>query len=64
MAAIYNDKKVFLTADLSAILMRLSSLPNMIRGDEMVNALAKVKGFIPADRAKDIELKANQIYID
>ena len=30
----------------------------------MVNAIAKVKSFIPADRAKDIELKANQICID
>ena len=58
------DKKVFSTADLSTILMGLSSLSNMIRGDELVNALAKVKSFIPADRAKDIELKANQIYID
>ncbi len=58
------DRKVFSTSDLSAILMGLSSLSNMIRGDELVNALAKVKSFIPADRAKDIEIKANQIYID
>ena len=58
------DKKVFSTTDLSSILMGLSSLSNMIRGDELVNALAKIKSFIPADRAKDIELKANQIYID
>ena len=58
------DKKVFSTADLSVILMGLSSLSNMMRGDELVNAFAKVKSFIPADRAKDIELKANQIYID
>ena len=58
------DKKVFSTADLSAILMGLSSLSNMISGSELVNALAKVKSFIPADQAKDIELKANQIYID
>jgi len=58
------DRKVFSTANLSAILMGLSSLSNMIRGDELVNALAKVKSFIPVDRAKDIELKANQIYID
>jgi predicted DNA-binding transcriptional regulator YafY len=35
------DKKVFSAADLSAILMGLSSLSNMIRGDELVNALAK-----------------------
>ncbi|MFW5700409.1 MAG: helix-turn-helix transcriptional regulator [Cyclobacteriaceae bacterium] len=58
------DKSVFSTTDLCAILMGLSSVSNMIRGDELVNALAKVKSFIPADRAKDIELKANQIYID
>ncbi len=58
------DKKVFSTADLSAILMGLSSLSNMMRGSELINALAKVKSFIPADQAKDIELKANQIYID
>ena len=58
------DRNVFSTGDLSAILMGLSSVSNMIRGDELVNALAKVKSFIPADRAKDIELKANQIYID
>ena len=58
------DRKVFSTTDLSAILMGLSSLSNMIRGDELVNTLAKGRSFIPADRAKDIELKANQIFID
>ncbi|MEA5049430.1 MAG: YafY family protein [Eubacteriales bacterium] len=58
------DKKIFSTSDLSAILMGLSGLSNVIRGDELVNALAKVKSFIPAERAKDIELKANQICID
>ena len=58
------DKKVFSNADLSALLMGLSSLSNTVRGDELVNALAKVKSFIPADKAKDIELKANQIHVD
>lgn len=58
------DKKIFSTGDLSAILMGLSSISNMIRGDELVNALAKVRSFIPADSAKDIEVRANQILID
>ncbi len=58
------DKKVFSVDDLSALLMGLSSLSGMIRGDELVHALAKVKSFIPADRAKEIELKVNQICID
>ncbi|MDZ4184218.1 MAG: hypothetical protein U1D97_04460, partial [Desulfuromonadales bacterium] len=58
------DRKVFSTADLSAILMGLSSLSGMIRGDELANALAKVRSFVPADRAKDIELKSHQVHID
>lgn len=58
------DKNVFSTADLSAILMGLSNLSHIIHGNEPINALAKVKSFIPADKANDIELKANQIYID
>ncbi|MDN5308557.1 MAG: hypothetical protein PWP16_1920, partial [Eubacteriaceae bacterium] len=58
------DKNVFSTTDLSAILMGLSSLSNMMRGDDLLNALAKVRSFIPAESAKEIELKANQILID
>ncbi|SES73472.1 Predicted DNA-binding transcriptional regulator YafY, contains an HTH and WYL domains [Enterococcus malodoratus] len=58
------DRKVFSTTDLSAILMGLSSLSNMGHGEELANALAKVKSFVPADRAKDIELKTNQLYVD
>lgn len=58
------DKKVFSVDDLAALLMGLSSLSNMIRGDELIHAAAKVRSFIPADRAKDIELKVNQICID
>lgn len=58
------DKNVFSADDLSAILMGLSSLSDMIRGNELINALAKIKSFIPADKANAIELKANQIYID
>ncbi|ADY14298.1 helix-turn-helix transcriptional regulator [Sphaerochaeta globosa] len=58
------EKKVFSSSDLSAILMGLSSLSSMVRAEEVVQALAKVKSFIPADKAKDISLKANQLYID
>lgn len=58
------DKKVFSTAELSTLLMGLSSLSNIVRGNELINTLAKVKSFIPADKAKDIEIKANQICID
>ena len=58
------DKKVFSTTEISTLLMGLSSLSNVMRGDELVNALAKVKSFIPADQAKDIDVKMNQIHIE
>ena len=58
------DKKFFSADDLSILLMGLSSLSGIVRGDEVVHALAKVKSFLPAERANDIELKANHITID
>ena len=58
------DKGVFSTADLSAILMGLSSLSGIVRGEELANALAKVKRFVPAERAKEIDLMTSQITID
>lgn len=58
------DKNVFSTTDLSAILMGLTNVSNMICGNELINAITKVKSFIPPDRLKEIELKANQILID
>lgn len=58
------DKKVFSTADLSALLTGLSGVSDMVRGDELNHALAKVRSFIPAERAKEIELRVNQVRID
>ncbi len=58
------DKNVFSSADLSAILTGLSNLSGMVRGGEFANALAKIKSLIPPGRARDIEIKANQIRVD
>lgn len=58
------EKGVFSSKELSSILMGLTSLSSMIRGDELVNALTKVKSFIPAEKVEDIELQINQIDID
>ncbi len=58
------DNKVFTTSDLTAILTGLSGLSDMLRGDELLNAIAKIKSFIPAEKTKEIELKVNQIHID
>lgn len=58
------NKHVFSNAELSAMLMGLSNLSSIIRGCESVSALAKIKTFIPADSAKDIESKAAQVCMD
>lgn len=58
------DRKVFSTTDISTILTGLSSLSNMIQSDDLVNALAKVKSFIPVDRVDEIKLKTDQVHID
>jgi predicted DNA-binding transcriptional regulator YafY len=58
------DKNVFSSADLSAILMGLTNLSGVLRGDELTNALAKVRSFIPADSAGAIAWKAEQIHVD
>lgn len=58
------DKKIFSSADLTTLLTGLTSVSSMVRGEELVHALAKVRSLIPAGKEKDIELKANQIYID
>ncbi len=58
------DRAVFSTDDLAALLMGLSSLSGMVRGEELIHALAKVKSFVPAEQAGEIERRADEIHID
>lgn len=58
------DKRVFSADDLSALLMGLSNLSGMVQEEALRHAFAKVQSFVPAERAKEIELKASQICID
>jgi len=58
------DKKVFSSDDLSALLMGLSSISGMIKSDKLAGAMAKIKSFIPKEKADEIELMASQIIID
>lgn len=58
------DNKVFSSSDLSTLLMGSSSLSNVMQNKELVNVIAKIRSFIPDDKANDIELKVNQISID
>lgn len=58
------NNKVFSTNGLSTLLIGLSGLSNMMHEADLIHTLTKIKSFIPTDKAKEIELKANQIYID
>ncbi len=58
------DKNVFGTADLTALLMGLSSLSGVMRENELIHTLTKIKSFIPSEQAGKIEGKVNQICID
>ncbi len=58
------DKKLFTTSDISALLMSLGSISRAITNDEIISTIAKVKGLVPDEQIRDIELKSNQITID
>lgn len=58
------DKKLFTTSDITTLLRGLGSISATLTGDEIVNTLAKIKGLIPTEQIRDIELKSNQIAID
>jgi predicted DNA-binding transcriptional regulator YafY len=58
------DKVLFTTTDIATLLMGLGSISRAMTNDEIINTLAKVKGLIPEEQFRDIELKSNQITID
>lgn len=58
------DKNVFTEDDLSTLLMGLSGLSSIVRGDEIIHTISKVRSFIPAEQADAIALKTGQICID
>jgi len=58
------DKKLFTTSDIAALLMSLGSISHAITNDDIISTLAKIKGLVPDEQVRDIELKSNQITID
>ncbi|MGN0344662.1 MAG: helix-turn-helix transcriptional regulator [Lachnospiraceae bacterium] len=58
------DKNVFTEDDLSTLLMGLSGLSSVVRGDEIIHTISKVRSFIPPAQADAIALKTSQICID
>ncbi len=58
------DKKLFTLSDITALLIGLGSIHSTMSSEELLNTMAKVKGMIPPEQIKDIELMSNQIVID
>jgi predicted DNA-binding transcriptional regulator YafY len=58
------EKKLFTLSDITALLIGLGSIHSTMTSEEILNTMAKVKGLVPAEQMKDIELKSKQIAID
>jgi predicted DNA-binding transcriptional regulator YafY len=58
------EKRLFTTDDMTALLMGLGSIRSSISVGDMTSLLSKIKGLLPKDQLKKIELKVGQISID
>lgn len=58
------EKRLFSASDITALLMGLGHLQSSLPSDKMVNTLAKVRGMIPEEEFRQLEMRANQIKID
>lgn len=57
------DKKIFTTSDIETLLRGLKGISSTMTNEDIINTIAKVKGLVPDEQIKDIELKSNQITI-
>ncbi len=58
------DKKLFTISDITLLLTALGSVHASLSSAELLNTMAKVKGLVPEEHIKDIELKSSQITVD
>ena len=56
------EKGLFSTDDIVSLLMGLSNMP--VSDDDVVNAMAKIKGLLPTDQLQTIEQRSKKIIID
>lgn len=56
------EKGLFTAADITSLLIGLGSIP--LTGEEARTTLAKIKGLIPPDQMRDIEMKSRRIVVD
>lgn len=58
------EKRLFSTADVVTLLMGLGCIRSSLSGGEVAGALAKVRGLVPEERRREIELRAGRYVID
>jgi predicted DNA-binding transcriptional regulator YafY len=58
------EKKLFTISDITALLIGLGSINATMSSEEVLNTMAKIKGLVPAEQIRYIELKTNQITVD
>lgn len=58
------EKRLFTVSDITALLTGLGSIHSTMSSEEILNAMAKVKGLIPEEQVREIELKSGRIIID
>jgi len=56
------EKGLFTASDITSLLIGLGSLP--LSGEELPTTIAKIKGMIPRDQMRNIEMKSRQIAVD
>jgi predicted DNA-binding transcriptional regulator YafY len=58
------EKKLFTVSDITSLLIGLGSIHSTMTSEEVLYTMAKIKGLVPADQIRDIELKSKQITVD
>lgn len=58
------EKKLFTLSDITALLIGLGSIHSTMSGEDLLSTMAKVKGLVPPEEKRAVELKSSQIAID
>lgn len=58
------DKKLFTISDITTLLIGLGSIPSTMSSDNILTAMAKVKGLITSEQLSNIESESSKIVID
>jgi predicted DNA-binding transcriptional regulator YafY len=58
------EKKLFTLSDITALLIGLDSIHSTMSSEDLLGTMAKIKGLVPPEQKRDVELKSSQIAID